>query len=96
MRWTWDPAKNDANLRKHDIDFPTAVAVFDDPMSITVEDRHLQEQRWRTIGMISSQVIVVIHTWPLEITARQEQIGRVISARKASRSERREYEERNE
>lgn len=72
MRWTWDPAKSDANLRKHDIDFPTAVAVFDDPMSITVEDHYRQEQRWRTIGMVASQVIVVIHTWFEETPMGQE------------------------
>jgi hypothetical protein len=96
LRWTWDPAKNDANLRKHNIDFPTAIAVFDDPMSITVEDHYRQEQRWRTTGMVASQVIVVIHTWFEETTEGQEPSARVISARKASRLERREYEEGNE
>ena len=93
MEWTWDPAKNTANLRKHEIDFPTAVAVFDDPLAFSVEDPWWYEQRWKTVGMVASQVVVVVHTWPEASRTGAEPRGRIISARKVTSKERREYEE---
>ncbi len=93
MRWTWDQAKNRANLQAHGLSFEAAVFVFDDPMSATREDPYPYEQRWRTIGMVGTQVVMVVHTWPDFDTETGEEIGRIISARKATRREREAYEE---
>ena len=93
MRWTWDQAKNRANLQSHGLSFEAAIFVFDDPMSATREDPYGYEQRWRTIGMVGTQVVMAVHTWPDLDTETGEEIGRIISARKATRHEREAYEE---
>ncbi len=93
MRWIWDQLKNDANLRAHGIGFKAAAFVFDDPLSATKEDPYPDEQRWRTIGMVGTQVVMVVHTWPNFDTETEEEVGRIISARKATRHEREAYEE---
>ena len=93
MRWIWDEAKNEANLRTHGLGFEAAVFVFDDPMSATLEDPYSHEHRWRTIGMVGTQIVMVVHTWPDFDIETGEAIGRIISARKATRREREAYEE---
>ena len=93
MRWAWDQVRNEANLRGHGLSFEAAVFVFDDPMSATREDPYPNEQRWRTIGMVGTQAVMVVHTWPDLDTETGEEIGRIISARKATRGEREVYEE---
>ena len=93
MHWTWDQPKNQANLRAHGLSFEAAVFVFYDPMSATQEDPYPYEERWRTIGMVGTQVVMVVHTWPDFDTGTGEEVGRVISARKATRREREAYEE---
>ena len=93
MRWTWDQAKNRANLRAHRLGFEAAVFVFDDPMAATRGDPFPYEQRWRTIGMVGTQVVMVVHTWPDFDVESGGGIGRIISARKATRREREAYEE---
>ena len=67
--------------------------MFDDPMSATREDPYPYEQRWRTIGIVGTQVVMVVHTWPDLDTETGEEIGHIISARKATRGEREVYEE---
>ena len=67
--------------------------MFDDPMSATREDPYPYEQRWRTIGMVGTQAVMAAHTWPDLDTEMGEEIGRIISARKATRGEREVYEE---
>ena len=64
-------------------------------MSMTQEDPYPYEQRWRTIGMVGTQVVMAVHTWPDLCTETGEEIGRIISARKATRREREAYEEGN-
>lgn len=93
MRWTWDPNKNTANRRSHSLSFETAALVFDDPLAVTREDPYRYEQRWRTMGMVGSVVLMVVHTWPDAAPGSSVQIGRIISARKATRREREAYEE---
>ena len=93
MRWTWDQAKNETNLRAHGLSSEVAIFVFDDPMSVTREDPYPYEQRWRTMGMVGTQVVMVVHTWPNFYTGTGEEIGRIISARKATGREREAYEE---
>ena len=89
MEWTWDPDKNRENIRKHGIDFPTALLVFIDPDYRTREDEYLYEQRWQTIGTVAGSLVLVIHTW----RDREDEPGRIISARKPDPFERRRYQE---
>ena len=67
--------------------------VFEDPMAATQEDPYPLEQRWRTMGMVGTQVVMVVHTWPAFDVDTGEEFGRIISARKATRREREAYEE---
>lgn len=83
----WDPMKAKANLAKHSVDFADVVGVFFDSLAITILDLHREEERFVTIGMdFLGRVLVVVFAW------RGSQI-RIISARRAGRTERREYED---
>lgn len=88
MKVVWDRKKAAANIRKHDgIEFSHAATVLDDPMALTIEDKRHDEQRFVTIGRdLLNRVLVVVYAY-----AGAEEI-RLISARKASPKERREYE----
>ena len=95
MRWVWDEEKNRSNRRDHKVSFEIAEIVFDDPLAVTLPDPYQDEERWRTIGspsMSSDVVLFVVHTWP-EADETGEEVGRIISARKATRLERKAYEE---
>lgn len=84
VRFEWDEAKREANLRKHGIDFVEIEALFDG-YTVTFEDeRDYGEQRFVTIGLFQGSVVVVAHT------ERGSSI-RVISARKAVRHEQEKY-----
>ena len=91
MRIVWDEAKNRANRSMHGISFETARLVFDDPLHVSLSDRSEHgEERWTTIGMVAGVVILlVVHTYG---ERNGEEIVRIISARKATKSERRRYE----
>jgi len=91
--WTWDPDKAAANRLKHGLSFETAVLVFDDPFHASRPDPHPDGDRWHTIGPVGPVLLLVVHTWPAD--AEDEQVGRIISARKATAHERRAYEEGN-
>ncbi len=93
MRWTWDPEKNRENRRRHGLSFETALLVFDDPLAATREDPYPDELRWRTMGLAGPVVLMVVHTWPEPDSESGEEVGRIISARKATKSEREAYEE---
>lgn len=92
VTWTWDPAKNRANKRKHGLSFEVAQHVFRDIFALSRLDPNSEEERWQTIGMIGPVAILVIHTAPVEGTDNDEK-GRIISARKATAHERRAYQE---
>jgi uncharacterized protein len=91
MRFTWDENKNRANRGKHGIDFEDARLVFFDEWALTQRDREVNgEQRWRTLGLVLGTVVLaVFHTWREE---GDEEIIRIISARKATTHERKEYD----
>lgn len=93
MIWEWDAGKNRANLRDHGIEFETAVLVFEDPHMATMEDPFPHEQRWRTMGMVGTAAIMVVHTAPVADPTAGEEKGRIISARRLTRRERERYEE---
>jgi uncharacterized protein len=87
MSFEWDPAKAEANRRKHWVRFSDAVSVFQDHDALTIADPSPEEERYVTVGMdLHGRVLVVVYTW------RGKNI-RLISARKATRSEERQYEE---
>ena len=90
MKWTWDPAKNNENLRKHSVTFEEATLVFEDNNNITVDDPYRYEQRYRTIGYAGPTILLVVHTW--DETAEGRIYVRIISARRANSHERAEYE----
>ena len=85
----WDDQKADENKAKHDVSFEDAVAVLENPLSLTFRDpdHEVEESRFLTFGHdASGRILVLAHT------DRGEAV-RLISARRATRAERREYEE---
>ena len=56
---------------------------------------HVDEERWHTIGMIGNVVVIVAHTWPTPEPGTGVEVGRIISARKATPHERSAYEAGN-
>jgi uncharacterized protein len=98
LRFEWDEAKNLANRRKHGVAFEDAADVFFDPLCVSVLDRIEDgEERWLTIGAVENLVLLAVaHTLreergngaPLEVI-------RIISARAATRKEKRRYEDEN-
>jgi hypothetical protein len=90
MRFEWDEVKNRRNVEKHRMSFETARLVFDDPYAHSVHDRVVNgEERWQTVGTIRGLIVVVAHTYREES---EEEVIRIISARKATPAERRVYE----
>ena len=82
----WDEAKRDANPVKHGVDFVDALEVFTDPLRIERIDkrREHREERCQVVGRVGEQVLFIVYT-------RRGGTRRVISARRASRDERRTY-----
>jgi hypothetical protein len=91
VEFEWDPRKNQANIRNHGVSFQTASLVFYDPNIVYRNDeKHSDaEQRDIAIGIAGSVgVLFVVNT----IRGDEEQeIIRIISARPATKAERREY-----
>ena len=94
MRWVWTDSKNRTNKRDHGLSFETAQLVFDDPLALSRPDPHADGDRWQTAGRVGPVLLFVVHTWP-DAEQGYEEIGRVISARKATAYERKAYEEDN-
>jgi len=92
MRFEWDELKNHRNITTHKISFENAKLVFDDPHARSQQERETEgEERWQTVGVIrGSMTVLVAHTY-CEVAG--EEVIRIISARKATPSERRAYEE---
>ena len=89
LEFRWDLRKAARNLRKHGVSFEHAATAFGDPHSITIvdPDHSAAEHRFTLIGMTRRRLVVVVSH-----TERGDTI-RIISARKATRSERASYEE---
>jgi len=89
MNYEWHESKRTQNLRKHGVDFADAVGVLEDPQALTIEDDSAEgEQRCITLGCdFLGRVLYVV--W----TQRDEDSIRLISARKASPAEVRQYQE---
>lgn len=86
MRFEWDPVKAAKNRKKHGVDFADAVSVLYDELAVTIPAPHAGEERFATVGQDAlGRLLVVVYTW------REERI-RIISARRATGRERRQYE----
>ncbi|MGI8896008.1 MAG: BrnT family toxin [Casimicrobiaceae bacterium] len=82
MRYTYDPKKLTANLKKHGLHFKDAAQVIESERAVTFEDRRFDygEQRFVTLGMLRGVLVVII-------TAETDEEIRVISMRRAERNE---------
>ena len=89
MIYEWDPQKAKANLRKHRVSFEEAATVFLDPLAVTYPDPDHSDEEFREITIGHSAKLGVIF---LTHTQRRDRI-RIIGARKATRWERKQYEE---
>lgn len=93
IRFEWDPAKAESNLRKHHISFETATRIFADPFALVKQDRiENGEHRWQTLGLVDGYLLLLVAH-----TVRDDEYGteviRIISARRAEPKERKRYEQ---
>ncbi len=88
MQFEWDEAKNEANVTKHGVSFELVAEIFNGPVfSLTDSRRDYGEMRTISIGQVSGVLILaVVHT---DRSGRR----RIISARRASRAERSDYDQ---
>ncbi len=89
MEIEWDPTKDEANLAKHGLSFTEAAALFRsdvDYLEIFDHEHSGEEERFIAIGPIKRGVIVVVYT------ERDDDLLRIISARMATRNERRQFD----
>ncbi len=87
MLCEWDTDKADRNARKHGVSFEEAATVFADPLALVVEDESRPENA-RIIGeSLAARILLVV------FIERGRDVVRLISARRATRHERRRYEE---
>jgi len=90
MRFEWDGSKRSKNLKKHKISFEEAKTVFLDPMARLIDDpgHSKDEDRFVLLGMSERlNILVVCHCY-----RQSDEVIRIISARKADRKERKQYE----
>ncbi len=88
----WDSNKTSENIKKHGISFEQAQEIFLDPLHLSILDERFSyfEERWITMGSAQSgDVIVVAHLYFVE---EPEERIRIISARRTTPQERRQYE----
>jgi uncharacterized DUF497 family protein len=89
IRFEWDPRKARSNEKKHGVSFEEARSVFFDEQALLLEDPQplQEEERFILLGVSASiRLLVVVHA------LRERDVIRIISARKATRLETREYE----
>lgn len=80
------PRKAEENLQKHGVDFADAVIALEDENALTIEDKDHNEQRFKTLGMGPNlNILYVVHA------TRDNDVIRIISARKADRSKTKHY-----
>lgn len=94
IEFDWDPAKARSNRAKHGVSFEEAMGVFADPLALSRldDDQAPREERWITLGMAGAgRLLLVVHT---HIEHSDDRIAvRIISARRATRRETRQYED---
>jgi len=92
LKFEWDPQKAASNLAKHEVPFEEAATVFGDPLGrITSDPRHSEdEERFVLLGFSEQQRLLAV------MFAEREEAIRIISARRATPRERRDYEQGEE
>lgn len=88
MEIQYDPSKAEVNIRKHGVSFEEATSVLFDPNGLGFEDSDSElEQRWVLLGKSDqNRLLVVVYTY------REDEVIRLISARKATKKEVKQYE----
>ncbi len=89
LTFEWDMRKTGSNVRKHGVSFEDAATVFGDPLTVTIRDPAVPrgEMRFITIGQsLSGRTLVIVHL-------DDDDTIRIISAREATKNEKRTYEE---
>ena len=91
LRFEWDPRKNAANKRKHGVSFEEARTVFYDERALLIQDPEEEdEDRFVLLGLSAGlRTLVVCHCY-----REKDSVIRIVSARKANREERRDYDKR--
>jgi len=90
LRFEWDSRKNAANKRKHGISIEEAETVFYDERAVLIDDPDEEEDRFVLLGLSASlRTLVVCHCY-----REDDEVIQIISARKANKSERADYETR--
>ena len=89
IRFTWDDRKNIANIKKHGVGFAEAARVYFDPERLELFDgthTTMSEERWVIIGNVNMKILFVV------VVVRQaDNLIRIISARRATKKEQKEY-----
>jgi uncharacterized protein len=86
MKYEWDENKREHNIEKHGIDFIDAIEIFNDLNRIEFENHRKGETRFLTIGMVHDIVLFLVYTL-------RGGKKRIISVRRASKNERKAYDE---
>jgi uncharacterized DUF497 family protein len=92
MQFEWDFEKAASNLAKHGVSFELARRIWEDPLvEIRLDGVADGEERWLAIGLVkTTTLLAVVHIFPDE---QDDALVRIVSARKATRHERRRYEQ---
>ena len=90
LRFEWDRRKDAANKRKHGVSFEEAQSVFYDDRAVLIDDPDEDEERFVLLGLsLKLRTLVVCHCY-----REQKDVIRIISARRAKKEERADYEKR--
>jgi uncharacterized protein len=94
IEFDWDPVKAASNVVKHEVSFDEAMTIFQDPLALSRPDDGVgsSEERWVTVGLSRlTRLLLVVHTH-VELGRNRVYI-RIISARKPTKKEKRQYEQ---
>ena len=94
FNFEWDPSKAALSYKKHGVTFESAATVFNDPRALTIydEEHSDDEDRWITVGFSVDTFLVIVHHTYREKSDHIANI-RIISARKATKKEIKQYKE---
>jgi len=85
MEFEWEELKNERNIRERGIDFADAVGIFEGATLTDYDGRKdYGEDRWIAVGVVEGRTLVIVCT-------DRDSVRRIISARKATANEHREY-----
>lgn len=87
-QFTWDARKAEENAAKHGVSFDEAATVFLDPMHHEATEEVRDEERWVMVGRSALDRVLLVVYFEVD-----EDTARIISARRATKREREEYEE---